>query len=1091
MKQTKTKIIMITFIAALIVAGVLFYRNRSVEAAWFNNSWHYRKQLTFNNADQSDNLTDFPVMVKLTSANFLFSKAKSSGEDVRFTDSDGETLLKYEIEKWDADNEEAIIWVKVPQIDGSSATDSIYIYYGNAEASDGQDAENVWNSDYEMVQHLQEDPAVAGAGGIVDSTSNNNDGTDNGSMDAADQVAGQIDGSLDFDGGDDYVDAGDITTFGDRTITFWFNTSDTSNSMGIMRFSSTWTGISFTTSSNKPIIYFNGGGMYRYYEDISAYLDGNWHFGTVILNNADPLSSKFYIDNTELSASSSVDTGSPEDLDSVQIGHSGYGYFNGTLDEIRVSTSARSADWIAATYLSESDTFINQSDEEHQGHPVAYWSFDEGYGAEAHDETVNGNDGTITNAVWQEEDMCVSGKCLYFDGTGDFVNGGDTVDLQIEDFTVLSWIYINTGVANDGLITKWDSATRSGWGLYESTGDTLRLSVGTPQANISSNNNFLTEGEWIFVTVVKSGLDVNFYRNTVSWGSGALSNDISSSSGNDLFIGRLFNDTDDYYFNGTIDEIKIYDYARSAAEIKLDYQNSSIARGAAVSIGDKSDSWMSDGLVGYWKMDESSWTEDSADVVDSSGNGNTGTVKDDATVAAGKFGNGGSFDGNGDYVDVGNDSSLQITGELSIEAWVKTSVKGKRVVSKDDGSSRCYLLRTDTSSGVPEITIFKSNSAYTLEATTDITDNQWYHVVGINEGTDLKIYVDGVLENTGVGDGGTIDNDAENLEIGRLASDTEYFNGSIDSVRIYNRALSEKEVRDLYNWAPGPVMHLKMDEKAGDFAYDISGNENIGRMHGPALSFDGGDYVEIADTDDLSFGDGSDDDPFSVEAWVNMTDATDFKIYSKGIYNGGDYELVFHTHDDDTLRFAIADESVESCLRGRKTAAVTSYEDQWVHFVATYNGVGGTNAQDGMNIYVNGVDSDTDDISAGTYVAMENLTHDIWIGRYNDSYTSGKIDEVRIYDDVLTAAEVLQHYNGEYIDEDNLVGYWDFSENTGQYAYDQSTNTNTGTLGADADASTDDPTWVDYAPDWTNGKIGSGLEFDGGDDFVEVGDFGY
>ncbi len=57
--------------------------------------------------------------------------------------------------------------------------------------------------------------------------------------------------------------------------------------------------------------------------------------------------------------------------------------------------------------------------------PVGYWTFDEGHGTTAHDESGQGNDGTITGAAWQDESMCVSGKCLYFDGSGDYVEVPD------------------------------------------------------------------------------------------------------------------------------------------------------------------------------------------------------------------------------------------------------------------------------------------------------------------------------------------------------------------------------------------------------------------------------------------------------------------------------------------------------------------------------------------------------------------------------------------------------------------------------------------------------------------------------------------
>ena len=107
----------------------------------------YRKTITFDNTDSnigttSEDLINFPVLVKLDSgADIDYSKTQNSGQDIRFTDSDG-TVLSYEIEEWD-ETGSSFVWVKIPQIDQNSNTDYIYIYYGNDSASDGQDAENV------------------------------------------------------------------------------------------------------------------------------------------------------------------------------------------------------------------------------------------------------------------------------------------------------------------------------------------------------------------------------------------------------------------------------------------------------------------------------------------------------------------------------------------------------------------------------------------------------------------------------------------------------------------------------------------------------------------------------------------------------------------------------------------------------------------------------------------------------------------------------------------------------------------------------------------------------------------------------------
>ncbi len=95
--------------------------------------WNYRRPI-YVQENSGNTLTDYQVKIVLNSSNFDFSKAKSDGSDVRFTDSDGLTLLDYWIESWDSVNQNAVIWVKIPQINANE-NKTIYIYYGNSSAT--------------------------------------------------------------------------------------------------------------------------------------------------------------------------------------------------------------------------------------------------------------------------------------------------------------------------------------------------------------------------------------------------------------------------------------------------------------------------------------------------------------------------------------------------------------------------------------------------------------------------------------------------------------------------------------------------------------------------------------------------------------------------------------------------------------------------------------------------------------------------------------------------------------------------------------------------------------------------------------------
>ncbi len=103
-----------------------------VHAAWYDPAWSGRLAVTVGNSGGTD-LADFQVHVVLDNS-FDFTKAKSDGSDVRFTGSDGTTLINnFWIEKWDSVNKSASIWVKAPSLPVGNTT--LYLYYGNASAA--------------------------------------------------------------------------------------------------------------------------------------------------------------------------------------------------------------------------------------------------------------------------------------------------------------------------------------------------------------------------------------------------------------------------------------------------------------------------------------------------------------------------------------------------------------------------------------------------------------------------------------------------------------------------------------------------------------------------------------------------------------------------------------------------------------------------------------------------------------------------------------------------------------------------------------------------------------------------------------------
>ncbi len=152
------------------------------------------------------------------------------------------------------------------------------------------------------------------------------------------------------------------------------------------------------------------------------------------------------------------------------------------------------------------------------------------------------------------------------------------------------------------------------------------------------------------------------------------------------------------------------------------------------------------------------------------------------------------------------------------------------------------------------------------------------------------------------------------------------------------------------------------------------------------------DYLSVPDSSLLSFGRtvAGSDLPFSIVTWINTTDATEFPVIKKGVYNtSGEWRLLCNA--SDMMTFQIFDESVADCYIGRKTAALTGDEGAWINIGVSYAASAGNSTD--IKIYRNGVAADNanSELNAGSYVAMENLTAAMEIGKDDTLFAEGSI----------------------------------------------------------------------------------------------------
>lgn len=211
-------------------------------------------------------------------------------------------------------------------------------------------------------------------------------------------------------------------------------------------------------------------------------------------------------------------------------------------------------------------------------------------------------------------------------------------------------------------------------------------------------------------------------------------------------------------------------------------------------------------LVAHWKLDEPSGTS----AADSSGNGYTGTYTNSPTLnVAGAFGTSKAVtfaSASSQYGDVPHNAAFS-TASWTIACWIKpttwTSGAGLDTLLSKSSSSFPFApweLRKTTSATTVEINIGAGGSSATAVGSS-LTAGTWAHVAATWDGTTLRIYNNGSQTATSTATSGSAFTNSANISIGRSTQFGRYFNGTIDDVRIYSRALSAADVAALYAYS--------------------------------------------------------------------------------------------------------------------------------------------------------------------------------------------------------------------------------------------------------------------------------------------------
>ena len=406
----------------------------------------------------------------------------------------------------------------------------------------------------------------------------------------------------------------------------------------------------------------------------------------------------------------------------------------------------------------------------------------------------------------------VSNYSFEFDGVDDQISLPDIPFLRGggQHFSISAWVY-TTHITQAGFFgSRVAPSVTNAISLYRNTnrqGVLLIQNSSTGNISISSSSNSITTNNWHHVVATFDGTQtdaadrVNIYIDGVldnAYQVGTGTNLPSGSTGVFNFLGRTYLGIKQ---TGKIDNLAIWDSTLTAGNVTTLYNS-----GEPVDITTLSP-------VAGWKLGEAANFTDNWLVNNS--------VLDNYSTRS--F----NFDGVDDYINMGNPTDLQITGALSISAWVKFTGDSGPIVTKSrtSGGVRSYGLWGDRSgsSHRPEFFIYNSGTAYSTPDTgARVDDGNWHHLLAVfNPSTYLRLYIDGNLEQENTTSiPATIDNDSVDFYIGSSELSSFFFTGNIDEVAVWNSDQSSN-VSSIYNSGThadltsfSPVSWWRMGENA-------------------------------------------------------------------------------------------------------------------------------------------------------------------------------------------------------------------------------------------------------------------------------------
>ncbi|BBO77675.1 hypothetical protein DSCW_50920 [Desulfosarcina widdelii] len=452
---------------------------------------------------------------------------------------------------------------------------------------------------------------------------------------------------------------------------------------------------------------------------------------------------------------------------------------------------------------------------------TGYWKLNES--AAPYADFIGGRDGAVATGKLAPADAAgVVGNAKLFDNAGGSETGIDvpassSFNWAVEDsFSIEVWVRTDGDIAapaaNQVFVGRYDSTENLQWwiGINTSGNAAFYLQDGSGDTTTVTNaaGVDLTDGTWHHVVAVRDGSNNLLYVDGTledSDNTPAFTKGFDSGSA-EMNIGWL-NRTPFYHFAGLLDEVAVYDRALPQSEIE-DHYDAGFLQGDDYCAGSDapSDAPYPEDTISLWKLDEAGGST----YVDSFG-GHDGDGNPDPTPATGTVD--GAQDFNTDKgIDVPAYSAINWanTDDFSIEVWVSTvgdiAVPGDNQVfigrwDSNQGTGMQLWVGMDTSGQAVFQLKDGTGAALDIRGSDDLTDGTWHHVVAVRDGNNNLLYVDGALQDSdntpaftrGFGSG------ASELNIGWLDQGDYYFDGLLDEVAVYGRALPQSEIEDHYD----------------------------------------------------------------------------------------------------------------------------------------------------------------------------------------------------------------------------------------------------------------------------------------------------